>query len=80
MNLDIIRQKRAINNRLVGLTEYLANKQGITREAAFLKLIRTRTYTTLLKPKAKLYCESLEYIEDMLEAEFRGDWDYWLML
>jgi hypothetical protein len=38
----------------------------------------TKTFELLINPGSYLYLEATAYVEDMLNAEFAGDWDSWL--
>jgi hypothetical protein len=59
------------------LAQTLAKREDVTRTEALRKLMTTQTYDLLLDPESYLHLESAEYIMDMLDAERRGDWEWW---
>ena len=73
--------KNKIHLCIDALTADVADKfsreSGITISAALQEFMKTKTYTLLFDENSLLYLESAEYIFDMLQAEQRGDWEYW---
>lgn len=61
------------------VAEYISGRDLLDKTLALQKFMGTRTYALLQNPASFLYYESAEYVEDMLEAEERGDWASWLM-
>jgi hypothetical protein len=57
--------------------DMLAKDTNITTTAALQEFMKTKTYELLFNEDSLLYLESAEYVYDMLQAEQRGDWDYW---
>jgi hypothetical protein len=56
------------------LVDNLAKSQGKSATDCLRDFMATKTYAVLRKPASFLCLESTEHIEDMLEAEKRGDW------
>ena len=73
--------KNKIHLCIDALTADVADKlaresdQAIT--AALQEFMKTKTYALLFDENSLLYLESAEYVFDMLQAEQRGDWEYW---
>ena len=61
----------------VRISEEYAKTNGISNTEALRIFMSTKTYELLIDPKSYLYLESMEYILDMLDAEFCEDWDRW---
>jgi hypothetical protein len=59
------------------VADKLAEESGSTVTAALQEFMNTKTYALLFNEQSLLYLESAEYIFDMLQAEQRGDWEYW---
>ena len=59
------------------VADKLAEKTSLTITAALQGFMKTKTYALLFDENSLLYLESAEYIFDMLQAEQRGDWEYW---
>jgi len=55
-----------------------AGRQIIPVTDALRVFITSKTYELLANPKSYLYLESAAYVEDMLNAEFTGDWESWM--
>lgn len=71
---------KTIRNKSIYLIMYVQNKYGVDRNKAISILMKTVTYATLTDKSTKLFCESNEYIENMLEDEIRGDIKEWSKL
>jgi hypothetical protein len=41
-------------------------------------MMGTATYVLLMNPRSLLFLESPAYIQDMFDAERRGDWNRWM--
>lgn len=65
---------------IVFLVQSLCIVYMLNSDAAYNKLLRTKTYQLLLDTVPNLYMESREYVHDKLLAELRGDWDRWLII
>ena len=61
----------------VRVSEEYAKANKISNTAALQTFMSTNTYELLIDPKSYLYLESMEYVLDMLDAEFSEDWDRW---
>ncbi len=59
------------------VAEYVSRRDMLDTTSALQKFMNTKTYALLQNPASLLYYESAEYVQDMLEAEERGDWAYW---
>jgi hypothetical protein len=57
--------------------DMFAKDSGIGITEALQKFMQSKTYALLFDEGSLLYLESAEYVYDMLQAEQRGDWDYW---
>jgi len=55
-----------------------AEKEKIPVTDAMRLFMTSKTYELLTNPKSYLYLESAVYVEDMLNAEFSGDWESWM--
>jgi hypothetical protein len=60
------------------IADTYAEKQKTSATEAMRMFITTKTYELLTNPKSYLYLESAVYVEDMLNAEFSGDWESWM--
>ena len=61
----------------VRISEEYARMNGISNTEALRVFMATKTYELLIDPESYLYLESMEYIFEMLDAEFSEDWDRW---
>ena len=61
----------------VRVSEEYAKVNEISNTEALQVFMSTKTYELLIDPGSYLYLESMEYILDMLDAEFSEDWDRW---
>jgi hypothetical protein len=59
------------------VADKLAQESCVTITTALQTFMKTKTYSLLFDEHSLLYLESAEYIFDMLQAEQRGDWEYW---
>ena len=69
-----------IDAHTVRISEEYAKTNGISNTEALRVFMSTKTYELLIDPKSFLYLESMEYILDMLDAEFSEDWDRWFKI
>jgi len=60
------------------LAEIIAAKKNIDKNDAIKELMKTKTYNLLLNQKSRLYAESVEYIFEMIEAEWNNDYEKFL--
>ena len=61
----------------VRVSEEYARTKNMSNTDALRFFMSTKTYELLIDPKSYLYLESMEYVLDMLDAEFSEDWDRW---
>ena len=66
-----------IDSLAADVADKLTQEANITMTATLQDFMKTKTYALLFDERSLLYLESAEYIFDMLQAEKRGDWDYW---
>ena len=59
------------------VADTIAGETGVKITVALQEFMKTKTYALLFDENSLLYLESAEYIFDMLQAEQRGDWEYW---
>jgi len=59
------------------VADKLSQESCLTVTAALQEFMKTKTYALLFDEHSLLYLESAEYVFDMLQAEKRGDWEYW---
>jgi hypothetical protein len=59
------------------VADKLAQESCIAITDALQEFMKTKTYALLFDEHSLLYLESVEYVFDMLQAEQRGDWEYW---
>ena len=55
------------------IAEIIAQDKNLSNNDAIKLFLSTKTYQLLHNQKSKLYAESVEYIVDMLEAEWSND-------
>jgi hypothetical protein len=67
-----------IDSVAADVIDIYAKDKNMTVEEAFHVIMPTKTYSLLLKPHSGLCLESSEYVCDMLEDEFAGNWERWL--
>ena len=60
------------------IAEIIAINKNIPNNDAIKLFLSTKTYRLLHNQKSKLYTESVEYIVDMLEAEWNNDMERFL--
>ena len=60
------------------VADMLAKDSGIAITKALQKFMQSKTYALLFDEGSLLYLESAEYAFDMLQAEQRSDWAYWM--
>lgn len=76
-DINIIKATQTLVTHLV---RYIQQCNNCTKEQALEMLITTATYDALIDKKTKLFCESKEYLVDMLESELRGDFEEWMKI
>jgi len=64
----------------VRVSEEFAKINGISNTKALQVFMATKTYDLLIDPQSYLYLETMEYILDMIDAEFSEDWDRWFKI
>lgn len=62
------------------LVKYIQEYRKCTQDEALQFLTSTITYETLNDKNSKLFCESKEYVLDMLKSEITGNIDRWMKL
>ena len=62
------------------LVKYIQEYRKCTQDDAIQFLTSTITYETLNDKNSKLFCESKEYVLDMLKSEIAGNIDRWMKL
>ena len=67
-----------IDSLAADVADKIAMETGVTITAALQEFMKTKTYALLFDGNSLLYLESAEYVYDMLEAEQRGNWEYWM--
>ncbi|MCL1843838.1 MAG: hypothetical protein FWF79_08495 [Defluviitaleaceae bacterium] len=60
------------------VADKFAQESEATITEALQAFMKTKTYALLFDEQSLLYLESAKYIFDMLQAEQREDWDYWM--
>ena len=60
------------------LVKYIQEKNGCSQEQALQCLMQTVTYETLIDKNTKLFCESKEYVLDMLNNELSNNVTDWM--
>lgn len=62
------------------LVRYIQKNKGCTQDEALQFLMGTVTYETLNDKNSKLFCESKEYVLDMLQSELSGNTEKWMQV
>lgn len=75
--IDIARSIQMITFFLV---RYIQKDKNCTQEEALQFLMGTATYEALNDRNSKLFCESKEYVLDMLQSELNGDIKRWMQV
>ena len=73
--LDI---EKSIQTLTFFLVRYIQEKNRFSQEQALQYLMKTVTYETLIDKNTKLFCESKEYILDMLNNELSNNIVDWM--
>ena len=60
------------------VAQRVAEEKRITHTEALRFFMASETFKLLIEPKSYLFLESAEYTLDMLDAEMKGDWTWWL--
>lgn len=76
-DIDIAKSVQTITFFLV---KYIQKQKGCTKEEALEFLMTTMTFETLNDRKSKLFCESKEYVLDMLKSELNGNIEKWMKI
>lgn len=75
--IDIARSIEMITSFLV---RYIQKNRGCTQDEALQFLMGTTTYEALNDRNSKLFCESKEYVLDMLQSELSGNIERWMQV
>ena len=75
--IDIARSIEMITSFLV---RYIQKNKGCTQDEALQFLMGTVTYEALNDRNSKLFCESKEYVLDMLQSELNGNIKRWMQI
>ena len=80
MRADEINIAKAIQTITFYLVKYIQQYKQCNQEQALEMLMKTVTYETLNDKKSKLFCESKEYVLDMLKNELNGNIVNWMKI
>ena len=76
--MNVNKARFAINAHTQAVINYISQEENITKDDAFRKLMKTKTYALLLDIESHLYSKSRAYVLDMYQSELVGDWDNWV--
>jgi hypothetical protein len=76
LSIEIIRY--SIDTLTAEVVERYAKNNDISLTDALKLFMKTKTFDLLRDSESFLYLESVEYVYDMLEAEFEEDIERWL--
>ena len=80
MKADEVSIAKSIQTLTFYLVRYIHQYKKCTSEQALQILMKTVTYETLNDKNTKLFCESKEYISDMLKSELEGNIENWMKI
>lgn len=80
MRANDITRNKAIQSLNEILVNYIQTVKHCTRDEALQILITTITFAALQNKQTKLFCESSEYLIDMLNSEFNNDLENWMAI
>lgn len=67
--------EKLMNDVLRHLVKYIANKYNISVNEAMNRLLKTITYSMIVKRSTKIYLESRVYLEKCIDMEFSNKYD-----
>lgn len=80
MKASEINIAKSIQSLSFFLVKYIQTQNGCSQEQAIQLLMKTVTYETLIDKNSKLFCESKEYVLDMLKSEMNGNIEDWMKI